>query len=77
MNAEERRSKAIGRTTAAIANVMKFVCERILELFTAYRRVKVKEDGGIILHIKDETVFSRLNDRVDFSSDVRVFRQVS
>src|SRR4029450_4191795 len=66
-----------GWTTAAVADVMKFVCERIFKFLGAHCWIQIKKYGRIVFHIKDETVFSRLNNWIDLSFYVSVSWQVS
>src|SRR6266542_2772186 len=64
------------RTTTAIANMMQLVCESVLEFLFAYGGVEVKKNRWISFYFEDKTIFSWLNDRIDFRSDTSLFRQI-
>jgi hypothetical protein len=58
--------------TAGIADVMKFVCERVLEFFAAYGGIEIEKDGRVVFDVEDETVFAWFDYGIDFRANACV-----
>ena len=65
------------RATAAVADVMKLVGERVFKLLFGLGWIEIEKDCGIGVDLEDEAILARLNHRIDFGLDMSFFWQIS